>query len=77
MSTELLDQMKYFENFTEKMEAFVEEVKKNHLTDDLGNTYRLEDFDLRDDRVGMIGVLPKSIKDYADLWEYVWERYNR
>ena len=35
MSTELLDQMKYFENFTEKMEAFVEEVKKNfvpHMT---------------------------------------------
>lgn len=76
MSTELLEQMKYFENFTEKMEAFVEEVKMYHLTDDFGNTYRLEDFDLRDDRVGMIGVLPKSIKDYADLWEYVWERYN-
>lgn len=76
MTTELLSKLKDFEIFVEKMEEIVEEVKKNHLTDDDGNTYNLEDFDLRDDEVGSIDSLPTTIKDYANIWDYVQQRYN-
>lgn len=76
MTKELLNQLKPFEIFVEKMEAIVEEVKKNHLTDDEGNTYKLEDFDLRDDVVGSVDSLPLKLEDYFGLWKYVKSRYE-
>ena len=75
MTTELIDQFRDFEIFAEKMEALVEEVKKNHLKDNEGNIFKFEDFDLRDER-GSIDSLPITIKDYAIIWNYVQERYN-
>ena len=76
MTIELLNQLKDFEIFTEKMEGIVEEVKKNHLKDDNGNTYKFEDFDLRDDVIGNVDSLPTTIKDYSNLWDYVQQRYK-
>lgn len=76
MTKELLNQLKPFEIFVEKMEAIVEEVKKNHLTDDEGNTYKLEDFDLRDDVIGSVDSLPLKLEDYFGLWNYVKGRYE-
>ena len=76
MTTELINQFIGFEIFAEKMEEIVEEVKKYHLKDDDGNTYKFEHFDLRDDVIGSIDSLPTTIKDYAHLWDYVQQRYN-
>ena len=76
MTKELLNQLKPFEIFVEKMEAIVEEVKKNHLTDDEGNTYKLEHFDLRDDVIGSVDSLPLKLEDYFGLWNYVKGRYE-
>ena len=76
MTKELLNQLKPFEIFVEKMEDIVEEVKKNHLTDDEGNTYKLEHFDLRDDVIGSVDSLPLKLEDYFGLWNYVKGRYE-
>lgn len=76
MTKELLNQLKPFEIFVEKMEAIVEEVKKSHLTDDEGNTYKLEHFDLRDDAIGSVDSLPLKLEDYFGLWKYVKDRYE-
>lgn len=76
MTKELLNQLQPFEIFVEKMEAIVEEVKKNHLTDDEGNTYKLEHFDLRDDEIGNVDSLPLKLEDYFGLWNYVKGRYE-
>jgi len=76
MTIELINQFRDFEIFAEKMEEIVEEVKKHHLKDNDGNTYKFEHFDLRDDVIGCIGSLPTTINDYANLWYYVQERYN-
>lgn len=76
MTTDLLNQFRNFEIFAEKMEQIVEEVKKNHLKDEDGNTYDFKQFDLRDDAIGSIYSLPTTIKDYAYLWEYVQNRYK-
>lgn len=76
MTKELLNQLQPFEIFVEKMEAIVEEVKKNHLTDDEGNTYKLEHFDLRDDVIGSVDSLPLKLEDYFGLWNYVKGRYE-
>jgi len=76
MTTELINRFRDFEIFAGKMEEIVEEVKSHHLKDDDGNTYNFEHFDLRDDVIGSIDSLPTTIKDYANLWDYVQERYN-
>lgn len=78
MTLELQNQLKSFEIFSEKMEAIVEEIKNNHLTDEDGNTFRLEDFDLRSDEDGDSDIisLPMNIGDYFDLWTYVKARYE-
>lgn len=76
MTPALLEQFKGFEVFAEKMESIVEEVKKNHLKDDKGNTYDFKDFDLRDDKIGMIDTMPSTLEDYLSLWRYVQERFN-
>lgn len=76
MTIDLINKFRDFEIFAEKMEEIVEEVKNSHLKDDDGNTYKFEHFDLRDDVIGSIDSLPTTIKDYANLWDYVQQRYN-
>ena len=78
MTLELQNQLKPFEIFAEKMEAIVEEIKNEHLSDEDGNTFRIEDFDLRNDEDGDSNIisLPMNIEDYFDIWKYVKARYE-
>ena len=78
MTIELQNQLKPFEIFAEKMEAIVEEIKNGHLSDEDGNTFRIEDFDLRNDEDGDSNIisLPMNIEDYFDIWKYVKARYE-
>ena len=74
MTKEMLEEMKNFEIFVEKMEEIVVTVKTNKIN--IENGWGVEVFDLRDDKIGMVDSLPKTLQDYAYLWEYVKERFN-
>lgn len=74
MTKEMLEEMKNFEIFVEKMEEIVVAVKTDEIN--IENGWGVEIFDLRDDKIGLIDSLPKTLKDYAYLWEYVKERFN-
>ena len=74
MTIELQNQLKPFEIFMEKMEVIVEAIKNNE--ENIKNGWGVERFDLRDDAIGMVGTIPTTIKEYAELWDYVLERYN-
>lgn len=74
MTTELINQFRDFEIFSEKMEALVEAVKNDE--ENKKNKWGIERFDLRDDNIGMVDSMPKTLKDYFNLWEYVQQRYK-
>lgn len=74
MTIELQNQLKPFEIFMEKMEVIVEAIKNNE--ENIKNGWGVERFDLRDDAIGMVGSIPTTIKEYAELWDYVQERYK-
>lgn len=74
MTTELINQFRDFEIFAEKMEALVEAVKNDE--ENKKNKWGIEQFDLRDDSIGMVDSMPKTLKDYFNLWEYVQQRYK-
>ena len=74
MTIELQNQLKPFEIFMEKMEVIVEAIKNNE--ENIKNGWGVERFDLRDDEIGMVGSIPTTIKEYAELWDYVQERYK-
>ena len=74
MTTELINQFRDFEIFAEKMEALVEAVKNDE--ENKKNKWGIEHFDLRDDSIGMVDSMPKTLKDYLNLWEYVQQRYK-
>lgn len=74
MTTELINQFRDFEIFAEKMEALVEAVKNDE--ENKKNKWGINQFDLRDDNIGMVGSMPKTLKDYLNLWEYVQQRYK-
>lgn len=74
MTIELQNQLKPFEIFMEKMEVIVEAIKNNE--ENIKNGWGIERFDLRDDAIGMVGSIPTTIKEYAELWDYVQERYK-
>jgi hypothetical protein len=74
MTTELINQFRDFEIFAEKMEALVEAVKNDE--ENKKNKWGIEQFDLRDDNIGMVDSMPKTLKDYLNLWEYVQQRYK-
>lgn len=74
MTTELINQFRDFEIFAEKMEALVEAVKNDE--EHKKNKWGIEQFDLRDDSIGMVDSMPKTLKDYFNLWEYVQQRYK-
>lgn len=77
MTPNLLEEFRDFEIFTEKMEEIVEEIKRSHLTDEEGNViYKIEHFDLRDDKIGSVASIPETLEDYLHLWRYVQERFN-
>ena len=74
MTIELQNKLKPFEIFMEKMEVIVEAIKNDK--ENIKNGWGVERFDLRDDAIGMVGTIPTTIKEYAELWDYVLERYN-
>lgn len=74
MTIELQNQLKPFEIFMEKMEVIVEAIKNNE--ENIKNGWGIERFDLRDDAIGMVDGIPTTIKEYAELWDYVQERYK-
>lgn len=74
MTTELINRFRDFEIFAEKMEALVEAVKNDE--ENKKNKWGINQFDLRDDNIGMVGSMPKTLKDYLNLWEYVQQRYK-
>lgn len=74
MTIELQNQLKPFEIFMEKMEVIVEAIKNDE--ENIKNGWGIGRFDLRDDAIGMVGDIPTTIKEYAELWDYVQERYK-
>lgn len=74
MTIELQNQLKPFEIFMEKMEVIVEAIKNDE--ENIKNGWGIERFDLRDDKIGMFDGIPTTIKEYAELWDYVQERYK-
>ena len=74
MTIELQNQLKPFEIFMEKMEVIVEAIKNDE--ENIKNGWGIERFDLRDDVIGMVDGIPTTIKEYAELWDYVQERYK-
>lgn len=79
MTIEMQNQLMPFEIFIERMEQFVEDVKKYHLADNAGNTYNFNDFDIRDTSQSPDSVefsLPTSLEDYLEIWRYVQSKYE-
>lgn len=74
MTIELQNQLKPFEIFMEKMEVIVEAIKNEKVN--INNGWGIERFDLRGDEIGMVGSIPTTIKEYAELWDYVQKRYK-
>lgn len=65
MTTQMQDQIKDFEIFVERMEAFVEEIKSDETLKKAN--FKLEDMDLRT-KDGEIFPVPTKLEDYFDLW---------
>jgi len=67
-----------FEKFVKKINELIAELKENHLTDDEGNTYKIEDFDFRayNDVDSIIFSLPTTEADFKEMWDFVQEKYN-
>jgi len=66
MTTELINQFRDFEIFAEKMEALVEAVKNKK------NKWLIAQFG----SICMFNSMPKTLKDYLNLWGYVQQRYK-
>ena len=73
MTRKLLDQTKEFELFAEQVEKFIHKVvmRDEYIT---SGKYKLEDFDLRTQDTCFF--IPKTIFDYAKMWEYTLDKYN-
>jgi hypothetical protein len=73
MTTELLEQLKDFEIFVERLEKFIGRVKSDETFRKKG--FKLEDMDLRtkDDEIFPI---PTKLEDYFDIWKDVKDCAN-
>ena len=73
MTTELINQLKDFEIFVERLEKFIEEIKTDKTLQEAG--FKLEDMDFRtkDDAIFSI---PTKLEDYFEIWEDVKECAN-
>lgn len=73
MTIELLNQLKDFEIFVERLEKFIEEIKSDKTLQEAG--FKLEDMDFRtkDDEIFPI---PTKLEDYFDIWKDVKECAN-
>ena len=73
MTIELLNQLKDFEIFVERLEKFIEEIKTDKTLQEAG--FKLEDMDFRtkDDEIFPI---PTKLEDYFEIWKDVKECAN-
>jgi hypothetical protein len=70
MTTELLEQLKDFEIFVERLEKFIGRVKSDETFRKKG--FKLEDMDLRT-KNDAIFSLPTKLEDYFEIWKDVKE----
>ena len=72
MTKDMLNQLKDFEIFVEKLEIFIEDIKETELEN---GKYQLKEFDLRND-AGDIFPIPTKLEDYFEIWEIVKKHHN-
>ena len=68
MTTELINQLKPFEIFVERLESFVNKVKADEVLKKAG--FKICDMDLRT-KDGDIFPIPEKFEDYFDIWACV------
>lgn len=73
MTIELLNQLKDFEIFVERLEKFIEEIKSDKTLQEAG--FKLEDMDFRT-KDNEIFPIPTKLEDYFDIWKDVKECAN-
>lgn len=73
MTIELLNQLKDFEIFVERLEKFIEEIKSDKTLQEAG--FKLEDMDFRT-KDDAIFPIPTKLEDYFDIWKDVKECAN-
>ena len=74
MTKELLNQLKDFEIFVERMEKFIIQIKSDEKFINLDPNFK--NYDLRD-KDGDVFELPCTIEDYFSLWQDVLIAYKR
>ena len=74
MKKDLLNQLKDFEIFVERLEKFVNDVKTDDTLKNLDLDFN--NYDLRD-RNGNVFLLPFYLEDYFEIWKHVKECYQR
>jgi len=73
MTIELLNQLKDFEIFVERLEKFIEEIKTDKILQVAG--FKLEDMDFRT-KDDAIFTIPTKLEDYFDIWKDVKDCAN-
>ena len=73
MTTELINQLKDFEIFAERLEKFIEEIKTDKILQVAG--FKLEDMDFRT-KDDAIFPIPTKLEDYFEIWKDVKECAN-
>ena len=73
MTKELLNQLKDFEIFVERLEKFIEEIKSDKTLQEAGFKLKDMDFRTKDDAIFPI---PTKLEDYFDIWKDVKECAN-
>lgn len=73
MTAELLEQLKDFEIFVERLEKFIGDIKANETFNKQG--FKLEDMDLRTKDDTLFSI-PTKLEDYFEIWENVKEYAN-
>jgi hypothetical protein len=68
MTTALINQLKPFEIFVERLESFVNKVKTDEILKKAG--FKICDMDLRT-KDGDIFSIPEKLEDYFDIWACV------
>lgn len=73
MTIELLNQLKDFEIFVERLEKFIEKIKTDKILQVAG--FKLEDMDFRT-KDDAIFPIPTKLEDYFDIWKDVKDCAN-
>ena len=74
MTKEMLNEMKDFELFVEKMEKFVGDIKADEVLKNAGMEIKYMDLRTFD---GEIFSLPNDLEDYFDMWQEIKGYYKK